>query len=340
MTTMADIADRLGISKSTVSKALSGASDISETLRKTILETAVEMGYTKLKRYRDSGKHLCIFIENMEYTAPSHFGYEIVMGFRQLAEPEGCSVDIIEITEQMQKETGYDIYMIENGYVGAFFLGMSLSDPWHEELKTSRTPAALYDNYVANPNTAYIGVDTAEGMNLILSYLKKQGHRRIGYLSTGLGSYVVQQRYRAFYSALHRYGLHAESSVAADGYFILECIQKHLPHILDQKITALICSHDQLANAAMIQCKEMGYRIPDDLSIIGFDDLPIAAYTSPPLTTIRQDRLNLGKCGYYALQSLLSGVPVSTLLLHAQLMIRQSSGPAKKTGVRKQTPDH
>lgn len=80
----------------------------------------------------------------------------------------------------------------------------------------------------------------------------------------------------------------------------------------------------------MIQCKEMGYRIPEDLSIVGFDDLPIAAYTSPPLTTIRQDRLQLGKCGYYALDSLLNDIPMSTLLLHSQLMVRQSTGPARK----------
>ena len=330
MTTMLDIANRLGISKSTVSKALNGAPDISETLRKTIFETAVEMGYTRLKRYRDSGKRLCIFIENMDCTDPSHFGYDIVMGFRQMAEPAGYTVDIVYITEELQKETEYEVYMLENDYLGAFFLGMSLSDPWREELKASRTPAVLYDNYISNPYTTYIGVDTAESMNLILSYLKEQGHRRVGYLSTALGSYVVQERYRAFYSALHRSGLHAESSVAADGYFILDCIQKHLPHILNQKITALVCSHDQLANAAMIQCKEMGYRIPEDLSIVGFDDLPIAAYTSPPLTTIRQDRLQLGKCGYYALDSLLNDIPMSTLLLHSQLMVRQSTGPARK----------
>ena len=104
MTTMADIADRLGISKSTVSKALSGAADISETLRKTIFETAVEMGYTKLKRYRDSGKRLCIFIENMGYSDPSHFGYDIVMGFRQLAEPEGYTVDIVELLNRCKKK--------------------------------------------------------------------------------------------------------------------------------------------------------------------------------------------------------------------------------------------
>ena len=70
-----------------------------------------------------------------------------------------------------------------------------------------------------------------------------------------------------------------------------------------------------LANAALIQCQQLGYQVPDDVSIIGFDDLPIAAYTSPPLTTIRQDRIELGKSGFFALSSLLNGVSISTFLL-------------------------
>ena len=60
-------------------------------------------------------------------------------------------------------------------------------------------------------------------------------------------------------------------------------------------MTAIICSQDTIASAALVQCQQLGYRVPEDVSIVGFDDLPIAAYTSPPLTTIRQDRTELGK---------------------------------------------
>ena len=95
MATMQDIADKMGISKSTVSKALNGASDISEALQKQVLETAVEMGYTKTRRQKSTGKKVCVFIENMEYKEPHQFGYEILLGFRQMAEPAGYQVDII-----------------------------------------------------------------------------------------------------------------------------------------------------------------------------------------------------------------------------------------------------
>ena len=98
--------------------------------------------------------------------------------------------------------------------------------------------------------------------------------------------------------------------------------------VQDMGITGLICSHDLLANAAMVQCQQRGLRVPADISIIGFDDLPMSAYTSPPMTTIRQDRTQLGKSAFYALSSLLADVPISTLLLHARLMVRHSSGKA------------
>ena len=119
MVTIADIADKLGISKGTVSKALSDAPDISETLRKTILETAVEMGYTKLRRKRNVSKKVCVLIYNMEYTSPGHFGYDIIMGFRQMAEPAGLTVDVIPITKSLQKTTPYDVFMLENDYISS-----------------------------------------------------------------------------------------------------------------------------------------------------------------------------------------------------------------------------
>ena len=111
-------------------------------------------------------------------------------------------------------------------------------------------------------------------------------------------------------------------------YDITLCLQKHLPALLRQNVTAILCSHDLLAHTVMLHCLELGLRIPQDLSIIGFDDLPLCDYIAPPLTTIRQDRTQLGKSGFYALSSLLNSVPISTLLLHARLVLRQSCGQA------------
>lgn len=332
MATMQDIANKLGISKGTVSKALNGASDISETLRKNILETAVELGYTKLRRQNSIGKKLCVLIEHMEYKEPHQLAYNIVLGFRQMAEPAGYTVEIITLTEELQKTTPYDVFMLQNNYVGAFILGLPLSDPWTIDLRTCKTPTVLYDNYIiANPNVAYVGADNQEGMELAVSHLKQLGHKSIGYLSNALGSYIMQERQKAFFHALQKKKLNADHNRAKNSYYITKCVEKHLPYLLNLGVTAIICSHDLLANAAIIQCQQLGYHVPKDVSIIGFDDLPISAHTSPPMTTIRQDRIQIGKSGYYALESLLNNIPIGTLLLHTQLIIRNSTGKAKGT---------
>lgn len=326
MATIQDIAEKLGVSKGTVSKALNGAPDISETLRKSILETAVEMGYTRLRRQKKEAKKLCILIENIEYEETHQFGYDIILGFRQMAEPAGFSVEIVPVSEKIQKSVSYDMFMLQHDYVGAFVMGFTLLDPWMKDFQTSKTPAVLYDNYIkANPHISYVGIDNNEGMELAVSHLKQLGHKKIGYLSSALGSHIMQVRHKAFFHALKQSGLKADSTQAGASYYISECLQKHLPRLLHSGVTAIICSHDLIANAAMLECQQLGYHVPKDISIIGFDDLPFCAYTSPPLTTIRQERIELGKCGYYALDSLMNRVSIGTILLHAQLIVRNST---------------
>ncbi|MDO4336613.1 MAG: LacI family DNA-binding transcriptional regulator [Eubacteriales bacterium] len=331
MARMQDIADKLGISKGTVSKALNGTANISEELQKKILETAVELGYTKkLRRQKDTEKKLCILIDNMEYKETHHFAYDIILGFRQLAEPAGYTVDVVQVTDKLQKDTPYDVFMIQNNYIGAFVMGFNFATPWMKDFHTSKIPAVLYDNYVFdNPTVAYVGVDNNEGMTLAVSHLKQQGHKSIGYLSAALGSHIMQARHKAFFHALRQAGLNADRTRARSTYMIAECVEKYLPKLLEMGVTAIICSHDQLANAAMLQCQQLGYHVPEDISIIGFDDLPFCAYTAPPLTTIRQNRIQIGKSGFHVLESLINQISIGTLLLHAQLIIRSSTGEAK-----------
>ena len=334
MTTIQDIADKLGISKSAVSKALNNAPDISETLQKQVLETAVELGYTKLRRYKKPVRKLCIIVQrdNIEYEEPHQFAYDIVMGFRQAAEPSGCEVAVVPVDVGLQREISYDAFMLQHDFSGAFLLGFSLGEPWMKDLKTSHTPAALYDNHIiGNPMTTYVGIDNEEGMNLAIRHLKELGHKKIGYISSALGSHIMQVRHRAFFQAMRSHGLKADPSYAGCSYYLSECMEKHLPRFLDMGMTAIICCQDTFASAAVTQCKQLGYRVPGDISIIGFDDIPMSAYTDPPLTTVRQNRIQLGKSGFDTLRMLMNDVPIGTVLLHAELITRGSTGKAPET---------
>lgn len=327
MATLDDIAQELGISKGTVSKALNGAKDISKKMQQAVLEKAVELGYSRVNRNGDAPR-VAVFIINMEYTRPDDFGYDIVMGFRQVAEPSGYQVEIVPLTAEIQKEYHYDEYMMLNNYVGAVFLGMCLLDPWIHEFESCKSPTVLYDNSdYCNPKVASVGVNNAEGIQLAINHLRSLGHEKIGYLSSALESYVYQQRYNAFIQVMTRLDLLADDSVMGNAYQVSKCVSTHLPRLLKSGCTAIICSHDFLAHAVMVHCIELGLRIPTDISVIGFDDIPLCRFTTPPMTSVRQNRSAVGKSAFFALLSQLSGVHLSTHLLHAELIQRESCSP-------------
>lgn len=328
MATMDDIARHLGVAKSTVSKALSGAEDVSDAMRKSVLETAVELGYTRVSRSSERPR-IALFITNMVYKKPVDFGYDIVMGFRKLAEPAGYHVEIIPLNKELQQKLRYDEYMVMGNYRGGLFLGLSLMDPWLKDFETCRTPTVLYDNHVkGNGNVTYVGVDNAEGMEQAVSHLVGLGHQKIAYLSGGLEAYVYRKRCDAFFHALENHGLPHGDELLGNHYHVTQCMEDHLPRLLALGCTAFVCSHDLMARTAIDYCVKQGLKVPEDVSIMGFDDGPLCCLTTPPLTSIRQNRTELGKSAFYALTSQINKVPISTLLLHAELIQRQSCGAA------------
>ena len=327
MATLDDIARQLGVAKSTVSKALNGADDVSENMRRAVLEKAVELGYSRA--LRGAAPRIAVFVTNMEYAKATDFGHDIIIGFRKLAEPAGYHVEIIPLDIPTQQNMRYDEYMILGNYRGGLFLGLSLLDPWIQEFETCRTPTVLYDNSVdGNPHVTYVGVDNVEGMEQAVAYLKELGHRTIGYLSGGLNAYVYRKRHQAFFKALRLNNLPHGPEQLGNDYHVCECLSVNMPRLLDLGCTAFVCSHDLMAQAAIEYCTAHGLRVPEDISIMGFDDGPLCQNTTPPLTSIRQNRTEMGKSAFYALNSQINQVHLSILLLHAELIKRGSCGPA------------
>ena len=329
MATLDDIARQLGVAKSTVSKALNGADDVSENMRRAVLEKAVELGYSRA--LRGAQPRIAVFMTNMSCAKPEDFGYDIVIGFRKLAEPAGYHVEIIPLDIPTQKNMRYDEYMILGNYRGGLFLGLSLLDPWLKDFETCRTPTVLYDNQVeGNPHVTYVGVDNWEGMEQGVEYLKGLGHQKIGYLTGGLESYITQKRCKAFFRALEKNGLPHDEALMGNNYHVTKCMDEHLNRLLDLGCTAFVCSHDLMAKTVIDACTSRGLRVPEDISVMGHDDGPLCTTTVPQLTSIRQNRTELGKSAFYALSSQMGNVHLSIILLHAELVIRDSCGPAPK----------
>lgn len=331
MATIKDIANRLGISVSTVSKGLNGVSDISEELRQLVLDTAVEMGYTTKRMKKEEHKKLCIFIENMDYETVNQFGYEIILGFKQAAYRDKWDVSVIPITPAFQNTEKYDTYMLKNGFSGAFLVGFALHDDWMAQLASTNIPTALFDNYIRlNPSVGSVATDNFEGIDMAVEHLVSLGHRKIAFLNGSLNSMVSDQRHQAFVTSMEAHGITPEADLMAYGYYVADSAKYHVPNFLEAGATAIMCGNDLIASGVITECTKRGLSVPDDISVVGFDDLPISAHLTPPLTTVRQDRIELGKSGYFTLESLINKVSISKTLLRAQFVSRASTAPCGK----------
>lgn len=329
MATIKEIANKLGISISTVSKGLNGASDISEELRQLVLDTAVELGYTTKRMKKEAHKKLCLFIENMDFESADQFGYDIVLGFKQAAYRDRWDVTILPINPAFQQQEKYDTFMLKNGYSGAFLVGFALQDEWMTQLEATTIPTALFDNFIKkNPNVAYIGTDSFEGIDTAIDHLVKLKHTKIAFLNGSLHSMITEHRQQAFYESMAAHNLPVPEHMIANGYYVAESAKNFVSSFLEQGATAIVCGNDLIAYGVMKECVQHGFLVPEDISVIGFDDLPLSAQMSPSLTTIRQERVELGKCGYMALHSLMHHVSVSKTLLRPQFILRNSTAKA------------
>jgi LacI family transcriptional regulator len=331
MATIKEIANKLGIAVSTVSKGLNGASDISAEMRQLVLDTAVEMGYASKKMKATETRKVCIFIENMDYENIEQFGYEIIVGFKLSAARRHWDVSVVPTNLNMQTAEKFDTYMLKNGYSGAFLLGFTLHDDWVQQLGKTTVPTVLLDNYIdRNNHVGYVGTDNYEGIDLAVDHLCHLGHSRIAFLNGSKNSMVSEQRHQSFVNSMSKHNLTVEDSLMAYGYYVPDCAKDHVPGFIKTGATAIMCASDLIATGVIIEVQKHGLKVPEDISVVGFDDLPIASQLSPSLTTIRQDRTDLGKSAFLLLDGLIHNVTISKLLLRAKFIQRGSTAPCKK----------
>ncbi|MDF2905778.1 MAG: hypothetical protein K0R34_1099 [Herbinix sp.] len=330
MATIKEIANKLGIAVSTVSKGLNGASDISAEMRQLVLDTAVEMGYASKKMKATGTRKVCIFIENMDYENIEQFGYEIVVGFKLSAARRHWDVTVVPTNLNMQTAEKFDTYMLKNGYSGAFLLGFTLHDDWVWQLTKTTVPTVLLDNYIErNNHVGSVGTDNYEGIDLAVDHLFNLGHTRIAFLNGSKNSMVSEQRHQSFINSMAKHGVEIDEDLIEYGYYVPDCAKDHVPGFLRNGATAIMCASDLIASGVITEIHKYGLKVPEDVSVIGFDDLPIAAHLTPPLTTIRQDRTDIGKSAFLLLDGLIHNVTISKLLLRAKFIKRESTAPCK-----------
>lgn len=327
MVTIRDIAQRLGIAVSTVSKGLNGAPDVSAETRQLVLDTAVEMGYAAKRARRQAQPKVCVLVENMEYANIGQFGYEIVAGFRLAAAARGWAVDVLPTTPEAQARTKYGSLLLEGGYGGAFILGLTPQDAYMRALAGTGTPTVLLDNCVPNASVGYVGTDSWEGVELGVRHLAGLGHRKIAFLNGTRDSMVSEERRLAFLHATWLCGLSADERMMAYGYYEQNCAREYVPHFLAQGATAS-CAPATASRWVLAELRRLGLRVPGDVSVRATTTFRWPPAANRPLPPSGRTGWRWAKCVQPAGCSLMNGVAVSKVLLRPQLIVRESTGPA------------
>ncbi len=322
--TIQDVANKLGISKSTVSKALSGATDINEKTRERILSCASEMGYHTKTAKAVYSKNIVIFIYGIHYDKVDQFGYEIILGIQAAAAEHGIGVNVVAISDEELKSGRYYSIMSGRSYEGSVFLGFKPHALFVEHIRELNIPMVVLDNNVECPMVARVGCDSADGIKQVVRYLYAKGHNKIGFLGGESDSIVTIERKDAYSQTLRQLGLEENPNAVKYGYFSGKGTKKRILEIAETGVTAVVCVSDLIACTAVKELIKAGYSVPDDISVTGYDNLPLSEYSQPSITTLYQNRIHIGKTAFFMLQQMNSGIRIQSVMLRPELIERES----------------
>ena len=327
--TMADVAREAGVSLMTVSRVINNKGDVSPTTRQRVQAVIERLDY------RPSGVARGLVTKHtgtIGLVVPDNanpFFSEVARGVEQQAYVEGYNVFLCNTNEDPQREVAV-LQSLEEKRVDGVVLCSSRLDGSELQAALVHHPAVVLINRQLEDNgVSTVFVDDEAGGQAATQHLLQAGHRAIGLLAGPTTSYSGRQRTKGYRAALAAAGLsynpnwtwHCSPVVQGGLETALELLTAH------PKLTALFCFNDLVAVGVLQACVELGLQVPDDLAIVGFDDIPLAALVTPSLTTCRVSRYELG---VQAMQLLLDRIGgcldrCEEIILQPELVIRASA---------------
>ena len=299
MVSMKDISELCGVSIATVSKALNGHKDIGEETKARICKVAKEMGYfpnssaraLKTKRTYNLG---VLFVDEAQSGLTHDYFANVLNSFKQFAEKKGYDITFISAGNGGGKRMSYLERCRYRGFDGMVIACVDFENPEVEELVKSDIPLVTIDHSFYG--RAAVISDNVTGMRDLLTYIVKQGHRRIAYIH-GADSAVTKNRLSSFFKTAEEFGLTIPDEYIKEAAYRStretgEATKELLA--LKNPPTCIIYPDDFSSFGGMNVIKEKGLRIPEDISVAGYDGLRIGRHIEPKLTTLWQDTEAIG----------------------------------------------
>ncbi len=302
--TINDIAKRVGLSKASVSRALNGKQDVDPETRKRVLKVAAQVGYVPSASARalSNGRSNCLGLPLILYTTSG--GEDSEREFMSQVVPAGA-VD---------------------GLALVIPLGML---EYIERLAKGGLPVVVVDDRGHYPDLPTVATTNIEGGRSATLHLVERGRRRIAMLNGPRDFGCNRDRLEGYKSALQKAGLEFDPKLVVDSDFKESGGASAMTTLLaaDPKLDAVFVANDVMAFGAMRALRNSGRRVPDDVAVVGFDDIPASAMTHPPLSTVRQPLYEMGRTAASMVMAAVRGESITKRIeLPTSLVIRESSG--------------
>jgi len=328
-----DVAEAAGVSTATVSYVINnGPRPVATETYQHVMQIIGELGYRpngvarSLRLQRTSTLGLIL-----PDTANPYFA-EVIRGVEQYAFECGYTVILCHSDYSAESEIQYVNVLQQERAAGVIWFPATADPKPALMLAEYEIPVVVLDRTVTGIDCPSVVADNYKGACLATQHLIDLGHRDIGCIARPFDLQHSQERVKGFLATLRENGLSAEPAGLVKGGFRMEDGRVAAHQLLDQRptLTAIFAYNDFMAIGAMRAAHERSLRVPQDLSIVGFDDIPQAQFTCPSLTTVQQPKLQMGRKGAEVLLNLIDGKsPAMEDIrpLKVQLVVRESAGP-------------
>jgi DNA-binding LacI/PurR family transcriptional regulator len=322
-----DLAKAAGVSPSTVSRALRDHPRISAQKRATIRALAQQMGYqpSQIARSLVTGRTKTLGIVITDVTDP--FVAEVMKGAEQAGRETGYSLLFATSRRDPGQELLAARLLIGREVDGLVVISSRAAGQYAELLKSNGVPLLLVNHELNDRHAHSVRTDHRDGIRQAIAHLWQLGHSRIAFVAGPEGGRSSRERLEAFQEASDALGLLRVPEWIVDGRGLVEDGAKAFGTLwfLPERPTAVICYNDLTAIGLMAEASEAGVRVPGSLSVIGYDNIPLSGFTTPPLTTVDQPKETLGRTAVLNCIRALNGEDVADVVLPGSLVIRKST---------------
>jgi DNA-binding LacI/PurR family transcriptional regulator len=328
---MRDVAERAGVSTTTVSHVINETRFVEEKTKQRVLQAIAELGYRPSAIARSLTTNRTQTVGVIVSDSSNYFFAEVLRGIEDVLRPEDYALLVCNTAEILERESHYLDLLLRQQVDG--IIAAATSQRWDvlTEFEMQHTPIVFVDRAFEGLAGPFVGVDNRRGAYLGTTHLIECGHRRIGILAGFQRLSTMRERLAGFKHALGEHGIPLQEEWIVESPLGVEAGQRAMRSLLalPEHPTAVFLNNNLLSLGALLAMVELGVDCPEGMSVVGFDDHPWAAVSDPPLTVVRQPTERIGQTAAEILLGLLKGEQTdeTNVWLECELVERQSCCP-------------